>query len=74
MMFLSYLNNTHKFISIFVAELHFKFQTTINSLVFMCESWFNLFQKIDLGAPFGGRASKAAARSDAPQTGCPEAI
>jgi hypothetical protein len=45
MMFLSYLNNTHKFISIFVAKFHFKFQTTINLLVFMCESLFNLFPK-----------------------------
>jgi hypothetical protein len=51
-----YLKCTHKFISNFVVELNSKFQTTINFLVFMCDSWFNLIQKSQkkgLGPPFG---------------------
>jgi hypothetical protein len=42
-MHLFYLDSTHKFIYIFVVELHSKFQTIISLFVFICESWFSLF-------------------------------
>jgi hypothetical protein len=45
MMYLFYLNCTHKFISICVVELYSKFQTIIILVVFMCEPWFKLFQQ-----------------------------
>jgi hypothetical protein len=45
MIYLFYLNCTHKFISICVVELYSKFQTTIILVVFMCEPWFKLFQQ-----------------------------